>query len=276
MRTLAIVAVSVLGLTLAGPGSADTAVSRAFARSDPGSRITVDHAAWARVLSRRLQIGEDGINRFDYARTDSSDRATVAAYIDALEKVSPERLNGGEQHAYWINLYNAATVKVVLDHYPVSSIRDVTQGLFSFGPWEMQIVSVEGHRLSLNNIEHDILRRDWRDPRVHYALNCASLGCPNLQPVPYTGDRLDAELDSAARTFINHPRGVALRDGRLTLSRIYQWYARDFGGTDATIIAHLRRYAGPGLASRLANVAQIDSYQYDWQLNVPGSRLSAQ
>lgn len=275
MRTLAIVAASILGLTPVGNAYSDTGLSQTFARNDPASRVAVDHSAWAGVLSRRLQIGEDGINRFDYAHTGPSDRAAIGAYIDALQRISPATLNAAEQHAYWINLYNAATVKIVLDHYPVASIRDISAGLFSFGPWDLPLVIVDGHKLTLNNIEHDILRADWREPRVHYALNCASLGCPNLQPVPYMGEKLDAELDAAARAFVNHPRGVALRDDRLVLSRIYQWYARDFGGTDAAIIQHLRKFARPELASRLSAVSQADSYQYDWQLNAPGSKLAA-
>jgi hypothetical protein len=254
--------------------ASDPAVTAAFAASDQHSRTSVDHLKWASVLGRHLQIGADGINRFDYGHVGPSDRAVLAAYLDALQSVSPAKLNPAEQHAYWINLYNALTVKVILDHYPVRSIRDIAPGLFSIGPWDIELATVDGHRLTLNNIEHDILRANWRDPRVHYALNCASLGCPNLQPVPYSGALLDQELDAAAKAFVNHLRGASLEDSRLRLSKIYQWYASDFGGTDKAVIAHIRRFAAPELASRLSTVSSVDSYQYDWQLNAPGARLA--
>ena len=273
MRHRLAIVVAFLGLVFSSRAVAvnDRGLSLAFAPNNRASHVAIDHSAWAGILRRHLQIGADGINRFDYANVGSSDGVALAAYLSSLEKVSPSGLNAAEQHAYWINFYNALTVKVILDHYPVGSIRDITSGFLSSGPWDMPLVSVDGRTLTLNNIEHDILRADWREPRVHYALNCASVGCPNLQPVPYTGENLDVELDAAARGFVNHPRGVALQAGRLSVSKIYSWYAGDFGGTDAAIIAHLRHYASPQLASRLSGVSRIDSYQYDWRLNAPGA-----
>ena len=114
-------------------------------------------------------------------------------------------LGRDEQCAYWINLYNALTLEVVLDHYPVDSIRDIdiSPGLFSQGPWGKKLITVEGEQVSLNDIEHRILRPIWRDPRIHYAINCASLGCPNLQPRPFTGRTLDHALDLAAMRFVD-------------------------------------------------------------------------
>ncbi len=275
---VAIIVASVLGLAFGvrAVHAYDKAVSVAFARSDPTSHTVVDHTAWARVLARRLQAAADGINRFDYAKASQSDKIELAAYLIELQRVSPAGLNASEQHAYWINFYNALTVKVILEHYPVRSIRDISSGLLSFGPWDLELASVDGHKLTLHNVEDDILRANWRDPRVHYALNCASLGCPNLQPVPYSGAHLDAEVDAASRAFINHPRGVELRGGRLSVSKIYRWYAEDFGGSDTAILAHLRKYASPALAARLAGVSSIDSYQYDWRLNAPGILFASQ
>lgn len=255
--------------------AADRAISEAFAASDPASRIVVDHTAWAGLLSRYVKTAPDGIDRFDYAHVTPADKALLKSYLKALQGVDPARLNPSEQHAYWIDFYNALTVETILEHYPVKSILDISSGFLSFGPWDMELVTAAGRKLSLNNIEHDILRADWHDPRVHYTLNCASLGCPNLQPVPYTGHDLDAQLDAAARAFVNHPRGAAVRHGRLIVSKIYQWYAKDFGGTNEAIIAHIRRYAAPGLADGLAQVSHIARYQYDWTLNAPGTHFTA-
>ena len=273
-RRHATIFVSLLALLVGGAAAraAVSDISETFAATEPGSPIVVDHTIWAGVLKRELKVGADGINRFNYANAAQTERSALKMYLANLQAISPRRLNPAEQHAYWINFYNALTVEVVLEKYPVKSIRDISSGLLSFGPWDRKLVRVDGRELSLNNIEQDILRADWHDPRAHYALNCASLGCPNLRPLPYDGRDLDAELDAAARDFI--PRAVALRDGRMTLSRIYRWYVGDFGGSDASIIRHLRKYAAPELASRMAQVSTIEGYQYDWRLNDVGSEIT--
>lgn len=253
----------------------DIDVTRTFAVATPDSKMSIDHAEWGTLLDRYLHADSSGINRFAYGAVTPADHAVLKSYLAQLQKIDPGKLSPNEQHAFWINFYNAITVEVVLDHYPVKSIRDISSGFFTFGPWDLPLATVDGRQLTLNNIEHDILRKNWRDPRVHYALNCASLGCPNLAPTPYLGRSLDAQLDAAARSFVNHPRAVSLHNGRLILSNIYQWYAKDFGdGSPAAIVAHIRRYAAPALAAQLAGRAEIDGYQYDWQLNAPGTRFT--
>jgi hypothetical protein len=163
---------------------------------------------------------------------------------------------------------------VVVEHYPVASIRDIaiSPGLFSRGPWRKALVTVNGQALSLDDIEHRILRPIWRDPRIHYAVNCASIGCPNLQPLPFTASRLEAMLEQGARDYVNHPRGVAMvarsfGADRLTASSIYDWFQADFGGSEAGVLAHLRHHATSATAPLLAGVESIDAYRYDWSLN---------
>ena len=119
----------------------------------------------------------------------------------------------------------------------------------------------------LNDIEHRILRPIWRDPRIHYAVNCASVGCPNLMTEAFAGDRLDAQLDGAARAYVNTPRGARIEDGKLVVSSIYIWFGEDFGGNDAGVIAHLKRYAEPQLGNRLKSLKAISDHRYDWSLN---------
>lgn len=231
----------------------------------------VDHAAWDRFLASYLAVGEDGVNRLAYARVTPADRQALRAYLETLAATPVSRLSRAEQFAYWINLYNALTVHTVLERYPVRSIRDISTspGLFAIGPWGRKAVTVEGEAMSLDDIEHRILRPIWRDPRVHYALNCAALGCPNLQARAFTAANAEAMLDTAARAFVNHPRGVRIERGRLLVSSIYEWFKVDFGGNDSGVIAHLRRYARPELEQQLAGITRIADHSYDWALNAP-------
>ena len=236
---------------------------------DAASTLTIEHSAWDRFLKDNLVRGGDGNNRLAYGRVTAPDRKALVRYLDALSMVPISRYKRDEQLAYWINLYNALTVKVIVDHYPVESIRDIdiSPGWFSFGPWDKKLIKVENESLSLNDIEHRILRPIWRDARIHYAVNCASLGCPNLAPTAYNAETMEGSLTEAARRYINHPRGVSIEGGRLYVSTIYEWFVEDFGGNEKGVLDHIRRYANPKLAKRLAEFAAIHGYRYDWALN---------
>ncbi|MEX1306265.1 MAG: DUF547 domain-containing protein [Rhodovibrionaceae bacterium] len=234
------------------------------------SRYSLDHSAWDALLKRYLVSGADGgINRFRYAEVTAEDRDRLAQYLSALSTTLISQYNRDEQFAFWLNLYNALVVKLVIDHYPVSSIReiDIAPSLFDSGPWGADLASVEETPLSLDDIEHRILRPIWKDPRVHYVINCAALGCPQLPAMAMTADNREAMLEEAARAFINHPRGVKPTRSGLVVSRIYDWYVSDFGGYDGALIAHFRDYAAPPLAAALAEEPSISGYDYDWSLN---------
>lgn len=246
--------------------------------SAPPARAA-DHAPFDVLLGRYVVVSPDGINRVRYGAwtANAADRAALDAYVAALERERPSRLSRDEAFAYWANLYNAVTLQIVLENYPVRSIRDIRSRTLDprglIGPWRTPRVSVEGRRLSLDQIEHAILRPDFNDPRVHYAVNCASIGCPNLQPRAWRAASLNADLDAAARAYINHSRGVHINaQGRLRVSSIYRWFASDFGGAPLGVLAHLRTYAGPALAARLRSANVISSYAYDWSLNDAGDR----
>jgi len=239
-----------------------------FPRSAPSVTGMFDHGAWNKLLTRFVRHGPDGIKRVRYRAWKASGHGALKAYLGALQAADPARLGANEQFAFWINLYNAKTVDVILNYYPVKSIHDIdiSPGLFSKGPWKKKLVTVKGTPLSLDDIEHEILRGQWRDPRIHYAASCASVGCPDLALKAYTGARLDAMLDEAARGYINHPRGARIQNGELIASKIYRWYVGDFGGRSG-VLAHIRRYAAPKLARGLKTVAGISGYEYDWSLN---------
>jgi len=239
---------------------------------DPAATVEIDHSAWDRLLGRYLTVVPGGVNTFAYDKVSPEDRAALDAYVAGLAGVAISGANKARQRAYWINLYNALTVQLVLSHYPVDSIRDIdiSPGFFGSGPWDKKLIQIEGEALSLNDIEHRILRPIWRDPRVHYAVNCAAIGCPNLQPTAFTAENSEALLEAAARAYVNHPRGVRLRDGELVVSSIYAWFAEDFGTSDAQVISHLARYANPDLARALWRISQIEDHRYDWTLNRTG------
>lgn len=261
-----------LGLALApfGPsaaGAKSASLWPVWAGHDETSTETIDHAAWTRFLGKYVYPDQTGVNRIPYGKVTAQDRAELKAYIARLADLPITTYSRAEQEAYWINLYNALTVDVVLDHYPVKSIRDIDiSGLFANGPWGKDLVEIEGHGVSLDDIEHRILRPIWRDPRIHYVVNCASIGCPNLLPVAVTADTLDAIKTEAARAYVNHPRGVTIRGKRATISRIYDWFSEDFGGRESTIRAHLMLYADPALAKAIEQVETFD-HAYDWALN---------
>ena len=236
---------------------------------DATSKAAIDHAPWDRFLKTYLTPGKDGINRIAYQKVSSADREALGGYIKRLSATRISTYSRPVQQAYWINLYNALTIKVVLDNYPFESILklNISPGFFSIGPWGKKLTKVEGQDITLDDIEHRILRPIWRDPRIHYAVNCASLGCPNLQQDAFTAANTETLLTKGAREYINHPRGVTFERGELFVSSIYKWFKDDFGGTDEGVIAHLKQYAEPKLAARLAKVDEVDGHNYDWSLN---------
>ena len=238
-----------------------------WSANDPASRARVDHEIWDRFLGTYVKE-RDGRYLFDYAAVSAPDRAQLKDYLARLSEVPVSRYHRREQFAFWVNLYNALTVDVVLAHYPLADIRDIdiSPGLFDNGPWDAALITVEQVALSLNDIEHRILRPIWRDPRIHYLLNCASLGCPDLLPQAVTAARSEAMRESAARRFVNHPRAMSRSDAGLVVSSIYVWFREDFGDDDQAVIDHLARYADAERRD-LLKAGRIAGHRYDWSLN---------
>lgn len=241
---------------------------------DDAATATIEHVVWDHFLHAYAHKGNDGIVRVAYGQVTPADRDALANDLMRLAATGISGYSRKEQRAFWIDLYNEITVKFVLDHYPISGIKNTSflPGFFGPTPWSRKLITVEGETLSLDDIEHRILRPGWRDPRLHYALNCASVGCPNLQPLAFTAANADELLEAAAREYINHPRGVSIDGGKLNVSSIYVWYKADFGGTDAAVIAHLRHYAAPELDRALAAIDRIAHDHYDWSLNDDAAR----
>ena len=266
-----------LSLTMTALTSAPTAWTAStdqlwahWSTHDPQSTVSVDHQPWQTLLSRYVVESDDGVNRVAYSDFDDSSKTLLDQYLTTLSNLQPTQLNQTQQLAYWVNLYNALTVQVVLDHPKKDSIRSMGP-LLSFGPWDKAYLTIEGKPVSLNDIEHSILRPIWQDHRLHFVLNCASIGCPNLSRTAYTQENAEDSLAQAERTFLQHPRALAFHDKDvLQLSSLFDWYLEDFAEDERALLAYLAAQR-PDLAEALLNFpvgssSNID-YVYDWSLN---------
>jgi hypothetical protein len=213
------------------------------------------HAAFDAVLKAHVTDGA-----VDY-RAIKADPAALNGYLDTLAAVQePEFKTWSEaqQIAFLANLYNAATIKLIVDHYPVDSIKDIGN-IFS-GPWDQKVVRLFGKTITLNNLEHDILRKDFNEPRLHMALVCAAKGCPPLRTEVYLGERLDEQLNDQSRVYLTNPLGLQIDrpKGEARISSIFKWYGKDF----VSVPAFIEKHSGQSLKG-----LKIRDLDYDWSLN---------
>lgn len=227
--------------------------------------------AYRELLARHVRPGVvDGIrlNLVDYAGLAGDPSYAVA--LDELRRADPAALpSDADRFAFWVNAYNLLAIKVIVDRYPIDSIRD--GGNLLFPVWKRTAGEVAGRELSLDDVEHGILRKQFDEPRVHFALVCASLSCPDLRAEPYEGARLEAQLDDQVQRFLgDRQRGMRPgADGRsAAVSSIFRWFAEDFvagGGVAAFLEAH----APAELRQHIAGLdeEQLSYLDYDWSLN---------
>ncbi len=225
------------------------------------------HELFDQVL--RKYVNPQGL--VDYAGL-KSDSGTLESYLNLLAVNAPsDKATFQTGLAFWINAYNALTIKGVLDHYPTTSVRKVKL----FGGFFSRIkFQVGGRSYTLDNIEHDIIRYDFSDPRVHFALVCASLGCPILESRAFVPETLEKRLDNATANFINNPEKVRLdrENGVLHLSQIFEWYTEDFEDTHGTVINFISEYLPEVDAAFLKEEeVEIQYLEYDWSLNAQSS-----
>ncbi|RLV61155.1 DUF547 domain-containing protein [Parashewanella curva] len=238
--------------------------------SNQNSTQIVDHQAWQILLDRYL-LEEENFRVFNYSTVSSADKQALKDYIQSLSSIDPRQLNRNEQLAYWVNLYNALTVDLVVEHYPIASIKEIGDGIT--GPWNIEAIEIADQAVTLNQIEHKILRPIWQDPRIHYVINCASLGCPDLPYKALSSSDIEYQLNQAAVMFINQNKGVDINNEKLVLSSIYNWFSEDFGENQTELMTHISQFAKPELKNKLAEITKQKSFniefQYDWKLNVP-------
>ncbi|MFK7838722.1 MAG: DUF547 domain-containing protein [Bdellovibrionales bacterium] len=240
------------------------------ALANTGEQTDIDHTQWDNFLKTYTAKDDQGVVRVNYANVSDTDHSTLKSYITTLSTLETSNLSKDAQLSYWTNLYNATTVNVILENYPVNSIRDIKDGLLDLGPWDDKRLTLNGRPTSLHDIEHGIIRPLWNDtPEIHYILNCAAAGCPNLAQQAYTAQNVKQLMQQAAISFINDPlRGIIVQDdGRIIISKIYSWYQDDFGGSQSTITQHLKTYANPKLKNSLAQKKSFDGLTYDWRIN---------
>jgi hypothetical protein len=259
MRLAAVCYLALAACLLPAAGSAGTPP-----KAQMETTVPAEHADWTRILKTYVKMGSDGITRFDYAglKASKADRAALDAYIARFADMDlSDRTDAN--FAAWANLYNAVTVRHIARRYPLKSIKDG----YLTGPWKAVKVRAGGHTVSLDAIEHKILRKTWGTPEVHYSINCASYSCPNLPARAWEAGTLRKDLAAAARAYINQARGVDVTPDGLVLSSIYDWFQADFGGSQEAVIAHLLEHAQPGLAGKIRSNPRIAGYRYNWSLN---------
>lgn len=201
--------------------------------NNPLSKEVISHKLWQDFLNRRIVTNEENINLVDYAHMTQTDLNLLKDYLKSMSEVNIDNYNRDEQLAYWINVYNALTVQIIANYYPVTSIQEIniSPGLFSIGPWGANLITVKDTSLTLDDINNRIIRAIWNDPRTHYALSNGTIGAPNLSRKIYQGNLLEEQLNQAASNYINSLRGVNVIEGKLIISKLYDWYEEDFGGS---------------------------------------------
>ncbi|KTD42559.1 DUF547 domain-containing protein [Legionella parisiensis] len=244
-----------------------------WAVNNPLSTEIISHKLWQDFLNRRIVTSEENINLVDYAHMTQTDLNLLKDYLKNMSEIDINNYNRDEQLAFWINVYNALTVQIIANYYPVTSVQEIniSPGLFSIGPWGANLITIKDTTLTLDDINNRIIRAIWNDPRTHYAINNGTIGAPNLSRKIYQGKLIEEQLNQAASTYINSLRGVNVIEGKLIISKLYDWYEEDFGGTKHDVIFHLLQFAKEPLLSQLKHINSIDSYIYNWHINSPSS-----
>ena len=221
------------------------------------------HSAWSEVLSK--YTSKSGNQTYFHYKELKKNKELLNAYLAKLESLTPkefETFGDKQKLAFWINAYNAHTVKIVLKHYPVESIKDIGGGLFSSGPWKMDFINLFGKKMSLDDIEHGTIRKKFDEPRIHFAVNCASIGCPSLLTEAFTGASLEKQLDAAANNFLNNKSKNFVKGDTLYLSKIFKWYGDDFEKKHGSFKKYVVKTLG--LPDKNYDVEFLD---YNWDLN---------
>lgn len=213
------------------------------------------HEPYDKVLKQYVSSG-----MVEYAKL-KNDRSSLDAYLTKLAGIEKKQFDTWSKDArlaYLINLYNAATLQLIIDNYPLKSIKDI--GSFFKGPWDQSVVLLFGKKITLNNLEHDIIRKEYKEPRIHMALVCAAKGCPPLRSESYAAEKLNEQLNDQSKTYLTSLKGMRIdkSKGRVYLSAIFKWYGDDF----TSVTAFVQKHSGQSLDG--LSISWLD---YDWSLN---------
>lgn len=230
-----------------------------FSNKDLMAQENKTHQTWNELLSRNV----DSLGHVNYQGF-IDEKETFHSYLCALEKEAPkDDWTESEKLAYWINAYNAFTVELIIDNYPVETIKDLGGKLFKVNTaWDIKFIKIEGVEYDLNNIEHGIIRKDFEEPRIHFAVNCASVSCPKLRNEAYVGSKLDEQLDDQVRDFLSDESRNIVGSETAKLSKIFKWFSGDF-----TKKMTLNEFINQYTEVKLTDSTVIDYFEYDWNLN---------
>ena len=237
----------------------------------PAAATPPDYKPWQDLLARYY----DPARGMNYKALKANDKATLDRLRQQMAMVDPNALAPKDRLAYWINLYNISVVGIVVDHYPVDSIRDIsTDPIIRLNVFKKDSVATKNGKISLDTIENEKIREAFKDPRIHFAINCAAKSCPPIRPEPYVGARLDQQLDDQVRTFFKSPHNALFeKDKRgvvIHVTKILDWFADDFEKWGGGRLAFLRKYLGPDRGQTIdpakGNVT-LEFNDYSWDLN---------
>lgn len=221
---------------------------------------SINHQAWTSLLKKHVKDGHVNYSGF------IKDRPALEQYLASLRSHPPSKSwTNNEKLAYWINTYNAYTIELILRHWPITGIRQVSgriQMPFVNSPWDIPIIPAGDAEITLNDVEHRILRKQFEDPRIHFAIVCASKSCPNLRSEAYTANLIDQQLNDQAIKFINDPSKNVIEQDTIRISRIFQWFRGDFE-KNHSLVDFLNQYSNRPIDKKVV----IRHLEYDWSLN---------
>lgn len=230
----------------------------------------IQHDLWDTLLKKHVSTAGK-VNYLAFKQ----DSLLLKEYLKLLSAHHPNDAfwSPEEQQAYWMNAYNAFTISLVLQHYPIKSIKDVTDVNIAFikSPWDITFIEIEGHEYDLNNLEHNILRPQFKDPLIHVGVNCASVSCPNLPKEAFRADKLHVQLDSLMRLFLQDPTKNTITAQQLKLSKIFSWFKGDFT-RKGSLIDFLNKYAPVTIEEN----ATIEYNDYNWDLNDANNNITTE
>jgi len=220
---------------------------------------TLNHGDWHTLLQKNV-TDSGSVNYSGFQK----ENILFERYLNDLTLQPPgNNWSDEEKIVYWINAYNAFTVKLILDHYPIKSIKDIGDGLPMINsPWDLKFFKIGETQFDLNTIEHEILRKQFNEPRIHFAINCASISCPKLRNEAFVVEQLENQLEDQARQFINNPTKNIIKEDKMLLSKIFNWFASDFK-KEKSVIAFIQAYTDITLSENV----DIEYLDYDWNLN---------
>lgn len=230
-----------------------------------------DYKTWGELLSKYY----DPAKGMNYKALKAQNKATLDDLRRRMAAVDPQTLSRQDQLAYWINLYNISVVGIVVDSYPVESIRDLsTDPVIRLNIFKKDLVETRRGKMSLNDIENERIRNGFKDARIHFAINCAAESCPPIRPEPYVGSRINEQLDDQTRKFLNGPHGVRMekKGGELVLhtTKVMDWFKEDFDKWGGGTVGFLTRYVSPDKRRQMdaaGSQIEVKYDDYSWKLN---------